>query len=54
VDGFRVDYNGVERSLATRLHLPEGEVVLRSADNCLPVWRNTEARRDPERVIPTR
>ncbi len=39
VDGFTVDYNGVERNMASRLYLPGGVVILRAADGCLPLWR---------------
>ncbi|WP_044347945.1 hypothetical protein, partial [Dethiosulfatarculus sandiegensis] len=50
VDGFKVNYNGIKRSLAARLHLPKGVVVLRSDKDCLPVWRRFIARRDQEQT----
>ena len=54
VEGFRVDYNGIERSLAARLHLPDGTLVLRSANGCQPVWRRNQTGRGKALVVPTR
>lgn len=41
--GYLVDYNGVQRNLATQLVMQGRSVNLRQPDTCLPCWQGDSA-----------
>lgn len=46
VRGYLVDYNGVERHIATSVEIGGVEVLLRDEDTGLPLWRGNMFRTD--------
>lgn len=47
VRGYIVDYNGLERHIATSVEIDGVEVVLRDAETGLPLWRGNGVRKVP-------
>jgi hypothetical protein len=44
VDGYTVDYNGVDRNIAVSIVVGDDEVELRDPDTCAPLWRQQRSR----------
>lgn len=44
VDGYTVDYNGVDRNIAVSIVVGDDEVDLRDPDTCAPLWRQQRSR----------